>query len=156
DTWDPKPDTPGEVRGPFASIATRVPGIRISEHLPRQAQIMDRFAVIRSVDCRSSTDHFPAPMQAGTPLAQRSRTDPHIGTHPSMGAVAARFRGPNVHGMPPFAGMADQGLFFADVLGASPLGGAYEAVDASRLADQLTLPRGVSVAQAEDRVALSR
>src|SRR5438876_11112094 len=32
DTWDPKPDTPAEVRGPFGSIATRVPGVRISEH----------------------------------------------------------------------------------------------------------------------------
>src|SRR5947209_7222623 len=69
DTWDPKPDTPAEVRGPFASIATNVPGVRICEHLPRQARIMDRLAIIRSVDCRSSADHFPAPMQAGNPLA---------------------------------------------------------------------------------------
>jgi hypothetical protein len=156
DTWDPKPEAPSEVRGPFASIATSVPGVRISEHLPRQARIMDRFAVIRSVDCRASTDHFPAPMQAGNPLAQRSRIDPHLGTHPSMGAVAARFRGPNAAGMPAFAGMADQNLLFADVLGASPMGGAYEAVDAARLADQLTLPRGVSVARAEDRAELCR
>jgi uncharacterized protein (DUF1501 family) len=156
DTWDAKPETPIEVRGPFASIATNVPGIRISEHLPRQARIMDRFAVIRSVDCRASTDHFPAPMQAGNANAQRSRIDPHLGTHPSMGAVAARFCGPNVVGMPAFAGMADQNLLFADVLGASPMGGAYEAVDATRLANQLTLPRGISVARAEDRGALCR
>src|SRR5262245_35916638 len=47
DTWDPKPDAPSEVRGPFRSIATKVPGLRISEHLPFQASIMDRFAVIR-------------------------------------------------------------------------------------------------------------
>src|SRR6266404_1980257 len=32
DTWDPKPDAPSEMRGPFASTATSVPGIRISEH----------------------------------------------------------------------------------------------------------------------------
>src|SRR6266581_3566434 len=85
DTWDPKPDAPREVRGPFGSIATKVPGVRVSEHLPLQASIMDRLALIRSVDCRSSTDHFPAPMQAGNPEAQRSKADPHIGTHPSMG-----------------------------------------------------------------------
>src|SRR5437667_11288860 len=118
DTWDPKPDAPSEVRAPFRSIATNVPGVRICEHLPRQARIMDRLAIIRSVDCRSSADHFPAPMQAGNPLAQRSRIDPHLGTHPSMGAVAARFRGPNDPALPAFAGMADQGRFFADVLGA--------------------------------------
>ena len=156
DTWDPKPGAAAEVRGPFASIATSVPGIRVCEHLPRQARIMDRLTIIRSVDCRSSTDHFPAPMQAGNPSAQRSRIDPHLGTHPSMGAVAARFRGPNDPSLPAFAGMADQNLFFADVLGASPMGGAYEPVDATTLAGRLTLPRGVSVARAEDRAALSR
>lgn len=156
DTWDPKPDAPAEIRGPFATIATNVPGVRICEHLPRQARIMDRLAIIRSVDSRSSTDHFPAPMQAGNPSAQRSRIDPHLGTHPSMGAVAARFRGPNDPALPAFAGMADQNLFFADVLGASPMGGAFEPVDATTLAGRLKLPRGVSVAQAENRASLSR
>ena len=123
DTWDPKPDAPGEVRGPFGSIATKVPGVRISEYFPLQAAIADRLALVRSVDCQASIDHFPAPMQAGNPLAQRSKTDPHFGTHPSMGSVAARFRGPNDPEMPAFVGMADLNLFFADVLGAGPLGG---------------------------------
>ena len=54
DTWDPKPDAPGEIRGPFGTIDTRVPGLRVCEHLPLQARIMDRLAVIRSVDCRDS------------------------------------------------------------------------------------------------------
>jgi hypothetical protein len=95
-------------------------------------------------------------MQAGNPHAQRSKIDPHIGTHPSMGAVAARFRGPNDPAMPAFVGMADPNLFFADVLGAGPLGGAYEAADAAQLAGRLTLPAGVSVDRAEDRAGLSR
>src|SRR5215470_5657695 len=34
DTWDPKPDAAGEVRGPFGSTQTKVPGIRISEYFP--------------------------------------------------------------------------------------------------------------------------
>src|SRR5205807_10179477 len=67
DTWDPKPDAPSEIRGPFGSIATKVPGVRVSEHLPLLAGIQDRLAVIRSVDCGASMDHFPAPMQAGNP-----------------------------------------------------------------------------------------
>jgi hypothetical protein len=156
DTWDPKPEAPVEVRGPFRSIATKVPGVRISEHLPLQASIMDRLALVRSVDCRSSMDHFPAPMQAGNPSAQRSRIDPHIGTHPSMGSVAARFRGPNDPAMPAYIGMADVNLLFADVLGAGPLGGAYEAADGEKLAGRLTLPRAVTAARAEDRAGLSR
>jgi uncharacterized protein (DUF1501 family) len=156
DTWDPKPDAPSEVRGPFGSTATKVPGVRISEYFPLQATIVDRLAIIRSVDCQASTDHFPAPMQAGNPLAQRHKTNPYIGTHPSMGSVAARFRGPNDPAMPAFVGMADPNLFFADVLGAGPLGGAYEAADAAQLAGRLTLPRGVTVARAEDRAGLCR
>jgi uncharacterized protein (DUF1501 family) len=154
DTWDPKPDAPREVRGPFESIATKVPSVRICEHFPLQARILDRLALVRSVDCRSSTDHFPAPMQAGNPLAQRSKIDPHIGTHPSMGAVAARFRGPNDPALPAFVGLADPNLFFADVLGASPMGGAHEAADGATMAGRLTLAKGISVARAEDRAGL--
>src|SRR5947209_9587347 len=72
DTWDPKPDAPSEVRGPFGSIATKIPGVRVSEYFPLQAAIVDRLALVRSVDCRASTDHYPAPMQAGNVLSQRS------------------------------------------------------------------------------------
>src|SRR5262249_28315552 len=43
DTWDPKPDRPLENRGPFNTITTRLPGVRICEHLPRQAAMLDRF-----------------------------------------------------------------------------------------------------------------
>src|SRR5262249_12564353 len=154
DTWDPKPDAPAEIRGPFQSIATKVPGVRVNEHLPLQASIMDRLAIVRSVDCSSSTDHYPAPMQAGNPQAQRSKIDPDVSPHPSMGSVAARFRGPNDPALPAFVGMADVNLFFADVLGAGPMGGAYEAADAAKIAGQLSLAKGVSVAKAEDRAEL--
>src|SRR5262245_53233914 len=43
DTWDPKPDAPADVRGPFQPIATRVPGFRFSELFPRMAARADRF-----------------------------------------------------------------------------------------------------------------
>src|SRR3954451_3164974 len=49
DSFDLKPDAPREIAGEFAPIATRVPGIRIGEHLPRLAGMMDKLAVIRSV-----------------------------------------------------------------------------------------------------------
>ena len=37
DTWDPKPDAPREIRGPFAQLRPRVPGVQFCEHLPLQA-----------------------------------------------------------------------------------------------------------------------
>src|SRR5262249_11342091 len=107
ETWDPKPDAPAEGRGPFGAIATKVPGVRVCEHFPLQAGIMDRLSVIRSVDCRASTDHYPAPMQAGNPLAQRVAVGATNATYPSLGALAARFRGPNDPALPAFVGLAD-------------------------------------------------
>ncbi len=49
ETFDPKPEAPAEVRGPFQSITTNVPGISICEHLPRTAGVCDRLAILRSV-----------------------------------------------------------------------------------------------------------
>jgi hypothetical protein len=154
DTWDPKPDTPAEVRGPFGTITTKISGVRICEHLPLQASILDRVAIVRSVDCRSSTDHYPAPMQAGNPLAQRTMVGSSRATLPSMGSVCVRFRGANDPAMPPFVGLADPPLWLADILGAGPLGGACEPVRGSELTGGLSLPAGVNVARAEDRVGL--
>lgn len=48
DTFDPKPDAPAEVRGPFASIQTKTPGLRFSELFPRLAARTDRMSVVRS------------------------------------------------------------------------------------------------------------
>src|ERR1051325_8064705 len=46
DTLDPKPDAPQDIRGPFGTIPTRLPGVRISELLPRTASMLDRVAVV--------------------------------------------------------------------------------------------------------------
>jgi hypothetical protein len=53
ETFDPKPDAPAEVRGEFRPIATNVPGIHISELLPRTAAIADRLAIVRSLSTHS-------------------------------------------------------------------------------------------------------
>src|SRR5204862_5536020 len=58
DTWDPKPNRPLENRGPFSTIATKLPGVRICEHLPKQAAMLDKLTLIRSVDARNS-NHEP-------------------------------------------------------------------------------------------------
>ncbi len=44
-----KPDAPDEFRGSFNPIATNVPGIQISEHLPKLASVADKFAILRGV-----------------------------------------------------------------------------------------------------------
>ena len=47
DTWDPKPDRPYMNRGPFGVTQTKQPGVFISEHLPKQAAMLDQFSIIR-------------------------------------------------------------------------------------------------------------
>ncbi|MBI5686280.1 MAG: DUF1501 domain-containing protein [Verrucomicrobia bacterium] len=49
DTFDPKPDAPADIRGPFKAISTNVPGIQLCEHLPRMARMADKIAFIRSM-----------------------------------------------------------------------------------------------------------
>src|SRR5436305_2563487 len=46
DTFDLKPEAPSDIRGEFKPIKTNVPGLQICEHLPRLAQMMDKFTVI--------------------------------------------------------------------------------------------------------------
>jgi hypothetical protein len=153
DTWDPKPDAPAEIRGPYRTIATRVPGIRVCEHLPLQARIMDRLTILRAVDC-SASNHTPITMQAGNALARRTEDGRDGGGFPSMGSVAARFRGANVPGMPAFVGLAPS--WRADVWGAGHMGSAYEPVNGLELPGRLAMPSGVNVDRLQDREALRR
>src|SRR6185437_839248 len=58
DMWDLKPEAPAEIRGPFKPVATNVPGLEICEHLPRLAQMADKYAVVRSVS-HPNNNHTP-------------------------------------------------------------------------------------------------
>src|SRR5205823_77830 len=49
DTFDLKPNAPAEVRGEFKPIDTNVPGIQISEHLPKLAKCMDKMVLLRAI-----------------------------------------------------------------------------------------------------------
>tara|TARA_R110002049_G_scaffold27321_2_gene93989 strand:- start:51708 stop:53045 length:1338 start_codon:yes stop_codon:yes gene_type:complete len=58
ETFDLKPDAPKEVRGPFSPIATSVPGISISEHMPETAKMMDKIALVRSMTSTLGEHNF--------------------------------------------------------------------------------------------------
>lgn len=49
DMLDPKPDAPAEVRGEFSPITTKLPGVVVCEHLPRLAQQLDRWTILRTM-----------------------------------------------------------------------------------------------------------
>ena len=153
DMWDPKPQAPQEIRGPYQTIGTTVPGIEVCEHLPQQAKLMHKMSIIRSVDC-SASNHTPITMQAGNALSRRSDDGNDGQGYPSMGAIAARFRGPNDPHMPAFVGLADS--WKADIYGAGHLGAEFEPVKGGELGGRLALPEGVNVPRLANREELRR
>lgn len=101
DTWDVKPDRPLENRGPFQTIATRLPGVRICEHLPRQAAMLNKLTLIRSVDARHSNHEPNMVFQTGN-TAAAPRINPQGRMFPAIGSIVAKHHGPNHPGMPPY------------------------------------------------------
>ncbi|MBX3436770.1 MAG: DUF1501 domain-containing protein [Planctomycetaceae bacterium] len=101
DTWDPKPDRPYINRGPFAPISTALPGVHICEHLPKQAAMMDRFTLIRSVDPRQSNHEPNQVMQTGHREAA-PRVNPRGHSYPAIGSIISKMRGANHPAMPPY------------------------------------------------------
>ena len=88
ETFDPKPDAPAEIRGEHAAIATNVPGLQISEGLPRIAKIADRLSIVRSMT-HPYPLHCTAYVTSGIPdytpaLETRPRDPKHW---PYIGAV---------------------------------------------------------------------
>lgn len=88
DLWDPKPDAAAEIRGDFHPIRTSVPGIHVSELLPRMAKRMDKLAIVRSVhhehQSHNAGMHWATvgrPYRIDSTLINPSRTDlPCFGT----------------------------------------------------------------------------
>jgi hypothetical protein len=101
DTWDPKPERPPENRGPFATIPTRLPGVRICEHLPKQAALLDHFTIIRSVDARNS-NHEPNRVFQTANLDAEPRVNRDGDKYPAIASLIAKLRGANHPAMPPY------------------------------------------------------
>ena len=92
ESWDPKPGT--DTGGPFLSIPTSVPGIHVSELMPRTAQQMHHLCLIRGVNINDN-DHGKGRYKMMTGRAQiPGASDPQIG------AVAARALTPEDYALP--------------------------------------------------------
>jgi uncharacterized protein (DUF1501 family) len=163
DTFDPKPDAPLEYRGPFESIATKVPGLRINELLPGLARHADKFAVIRSMH-HQSNDHgiagtigLTGAISGAVGLDGKSQGD---ALRPSLGAIVGRLRPGRPGTLPPYVVLGNplhQGLKRVVGEGGGTLGTAadpfrldYEPGSGLKLPD-VTLPESVTVARLHAR-----
>lgn len=114
ETFDPKPDAPLEVRGPFESIGTNVPGIQLTEILPQTAKICDKLAIVRSMTSplgeHGLANHYLLTGYKPSPVLQ----------HPSYGSVVTQQRKLKSV-LPPYIAIPE-----ARAAGAGFLGGAHE------------------------------
>lgn len=143
DSFDPKPDAPVSARGPFRSIQTAIPGVRVVEHLPGLARRMDRVTLVRSLS------HDEAPIhETGQQLLQTGGLCRLDQERPHVGALAAAAAGSR-NDLPPFVmlpgpiGNTGVGIshgqsagslgsaFLPFALEADPASSAYDSADAS-------------------------
>lgn len=170
DTWDPKPNRPPENRGPFGVISTKLPGVTICEHLPKQAAMLDRFTLIRSVDARHS-NHEPNMVFQTANLEAEPRINPEATSYPAIGSIVAKHRGAGNRDVPPYVGFyrSNSHIAFAGDLGQqyNPFQGnsaarlpIYDLVgnDTGRLsgAEIFQIPPGLSFERMGDRRLLLR
>ncbi len=116
DMYDLKMQAPVEIRGEFKPIATNVPGIEISEHLPMQARIMDKMAILRSA-YHTNAGHGMGSQWMLTGYQPTIEVNNNI--FPSCGSIVARMSGAKVPGMPAYVNLPNSlGLGKAAYLGA--------------------------------------
>jgi uncharacterized protein (DUF1501 family) len=140
DTFDLKP---GHANGgPFKEISTKVPGIRISEHLPKIAQWTDRMALIRSMNTKEG-DHSRATQVMHTGQMPQGSVD-----YPALGALLAKELADSEAALPSFVSIAPErgivpaaysagflGPRYAPLMVAEPRQGMRNIDQALRVAD---------------------
>ncbi len=155
ETWDPKPGAP--TGGPFRAIPTSVPGIHISELMPKMAQRMEHTCIIRSLNTKNG-DHG-----GGARLMMRGRMDDPSLRYPDLGAVLARELGQAHAAVPDYVSFysATEGRDFAPGT-AGFLGSRYAPMEltAGLMPENIRRPESISgddhAARAELRELMSR
>jgi hypothetical protein len=145
DMYDLKPDAPVEFRGEFKPIKTNLPGFDICEHMPLQARIADKLALVRTVQFVEPMQHELQEVYTGLPKAAQ---------RPAFGSVVSRFKG-SEHQMPSYVSLEySEGATAYE----SPeyLGAAHRPLHISGGSGvrNLSLLNGISHARLDDRRGL--
>jgi len=157
DMWDPKPDAPVEYRGEFGVIRSRVPGVLLSDMLPRCARVMDKWSIVRSLH------HHDAGHSTGDQICftgYNTGPNPDENIHPSCGSIVSRQLGHLTPELPSYV------MIPRMVPGAGPayLGVAHKPFETQAdpanpgpfRVPNFSLPAGVTLEQVGDRRGLLR
>ena len=132
ETFDPKPDAPAEIRGPFGVCKTATPGVLVSALMPQVARRIGKVSLIRSLH-HDNGDHFAAAhwMTTGR-FGSTSVNQPQ--KFPSVGSFVSKLKGANHPHLPAYVGLpsAETVYLFPGYMGAAYLGGAYNPFDVDR------------------------
>ncbi|MDB5336495.1 MAG: Sulfatase [Planctomycetaceae bacterium] len=140
DTFDPKPDTPAEIRGEYSTIQTRVPGVQFASSVPLLAGQMHRLAIMRAVTHRDGSH------ESGVAYMQTGYSFRPGHNFPGMGAVVGFERQEQVRasGLAPYISLPDG-------RGGGSLGPSYNSFsipgdpnDAAFQVPDITFPAGVT------------
>jgi hypothetical protein len=93
ETFDPKPEAPDGIRGEFDTVATSVPGVHFSEHIPHLAKAFNKYTVVRSIAHKQNNhgagNHY---LMTGRPTPVPVGCGANVTFHPSFGSVISRER----------------------------------------------------------------
>jgi hypothetical protein len=162
DTFDLKPThTNG---GPYQAIETAVPGIRISEHLPKLAKVMQHVALVRSMSTKEG-DHARATYRLRTGYPPQGPIH-----YPTMGSVFSKELGQDDAELPNFVSISPFPFFSPAAYGPGFLGPKYSPLvvggpgtrggrnpndyEQALKVKNLDLPKDVSLEQADVRLEL--
>ena len=125
ETFDPKPEAPIEIRGPYGTITTLHSGVKFCETMPLTSQVVDRAAIIRSIS-HGENGHFVAAHWLSTGYRGMNNQ----ASHPSAGALVSKFLGPRSPGMPPYVLLSEEQTRnpnIGEVMGPGHLGSGHGA-----------------------------
>jgi hypothetical protein len=147
ESWDPKPNT--LFGGPFRAIPTSVPGVHISELMPRTAKQMHHLALMRSVHTQDNSH------SAGVARIQRGDPKNRGVTYPYFGSAVAKLLGAGDSGLPPYVWIkpGNGGFIHQDGGFLGPKYGAVAFGD-GKPPENLVLPESLTQQDADDRAAL--
>jgi len=102
-TWDPKPDTPANIRGEFAPVSTAVPGIQYTELLGRTATLADKICVLRAMssndNAHSSSGYYMITGHPHQPMNFENANPGAPNDYPCMGGIIRKLE-PTLNGLP--------------------------------------------------------
>jgi hypothetical protein len=163
DMYDMKPEAPAEYRGLWKPIPTNVPGFDVTELFPKQAQVADKFSMVRSLH-HDTGDHFAGGHRMLTTKNMGVSGANNAGKFPSIGSIVAREVGARRRGMPAYLSVPHAssiglvpGYFGGNLLGVQydPFQTGGDPNSANFAVQNLNLLDGLSVARLEDRRSLS-